>query len=70
MAIAMVPLERECTLPLQSTIYTFFTPIGSSGYGDCNGTFRKRMCSSFVHAHPGTRLPPAKHCAQKNMFDC
>ena len=56
--------------PPEFTLFHFFTPIESSGFGDCNGTFRKRMRCSVVKVHPGTRVPPAKHCAEKNAFDC
>ena len=48
----------------------FFTPIESSGFGDCNGTFRKTMRCSVVKVHPSTCVPTAKHCAEKNVFDC
>ena len=51
-------------------LFHFFTPIESSGFGDCSGTFRKRMHCSVVKVHPGTRVPPAKHFAEKDASDC
>ena len=56
--------------PPHFTLFHFFTPIESSGFGDCNGTFRKRMRCSIVKVHPGTRVPPAKYYSEKNAFDC
>ena len=56
--------------PPHFKLFHFFTPIESSGFGDCSGTYRKRMRCSVVKVHPGMRVPPAKHCAAKNAFDC
>ena len=53
---------------LKFTLFHSFTPIGSSGYDDCNGTSRKRMRSSTAKVHPRMCVPPAKHCAKMRLI--